>query len=212
MSDVTLPNLITVGRLIIVPLVVWFITEGRLDLAFWFFLLAGVSDGIDGWIARRFNLRSALGAFLDPLADKVLLVSIYITLSVVGILPHWLVILVVSRDVLIVGAFLLTWVMEQPVEAKPLMVSKVNTAAQITLAVFVLGGEAFRLDVAALIEIGIYVTGALTAVSGGAYVLHWLAAMSADPGSPGLPSAPKSPTNGDDIASASADPHKEPPR
>lgn len=202
MSDVTLPNLITVGRLIIVPLVVWFITEERLDLAFWFFLLAGISDGLDGWIARRFDLRSALGAFLDPIADKVLLVSIYVTLSVVGILPHWLVILVVSRDVLIVGAFLLTWVMEQPIEAKPLMVSKVNTAAQITLAVFVLGGEAFRLQLGPLIEIGVYVTGALTAISGGAYVLHWLTAMSADPGSPGLPNAPKSSTNDDDKIAA----------
>lgn len=181
-ANIALPNLITVARLIAVPLVVVSITEERLDAAFWLFVVAGASDGVDGWIARRWNLRTRLGAYLDAIADKALLVAIYVTLGVEGILARWLVILVASRDLLIVGAFLLSWVMARPVEVRPLMISKINTTGQILLAGTILGEHAFAIDLSAAVQIGIWVVAALTVASGAAYLATWLKAMSAEPG------------------------------
>ncbi|MGH6946651.1 MAG: CDP-alcohol phosphatidyltransferase family protein, partial [Kiloniellales bacterium] len=96
-----LPNLITLARLLVVPVAVYVILTEAFVAAFWIFVLAGISDAIDGAIAKRFRVTSELGAYLDPLADKALLVSVYVTLSQVDQLPVWLVILVVFRDVLI---------------------------------------------------------------------------------------------------------------
>ena len=134
----SLPNAITVGRLLAVPLMVWLIVTGRMDAAFWLFVAAGISDGVDGFIAKRFKAESRLGSYLDPLADKVMLVCIYITLGVEGELSSWLVILVVFRDALIVGGALLSQLMEHPLRVRPLYISKVNTVAQILLAAVVL--------------------------------------------------------------------------
>lgn len=133
-GHVTLPNLISTGRILLVPAVVWLMAERRFDLAFWGFAIAGISDGIDGFIARHWNLRSRLGAFLDPLADKLLLVSSFVTLGLLGMLPDWLVILVVARDLLIVGGVLLGWVLGADAEPHPSLVSKANTLCQILLA------------------------------------------------------------------------------
>src|SRR5690242_17802529 len=105
--QMNIPNLITIGRLLLVPFVVAMITREEWGLAFLGFAVAGLSDAIDGFIARRFEMRSELGAYLDPVADKALLVSIYITLAVVGVLPAWLAIVVVSRDLMVVGAVVL---------------------------------------------------------------------------------------------------------
>ena len=104
----TLPNLITIARLLIVPLVIVMIGQAQWAMAFLLFVAAGVSDAVDGFLARRFDMRSEFGAYLDAVADKALLVSIYITLSVVGVLPGWVAVTVVSRDVMIVGAIIIT--------------------------------------------------------------------------------------------------------
>ena len=125
------------------PGVVYALLTGRMDWAFAGFLVAGISDGVDGFIARHFNQRSKLGAYLDPMADKLLLVSVFVVLGFMGELPLWLVIAAVSRDALIVCAVLLSTVMGNPVEMKPLMVSKANTAVQIVLAAVVLAELAF---------------------------------------------------------------------
>src|SRR5207237_2753977 len=87
-------------------------------------IIAGVSDGVDGFLARRYKLHTELGRYLDPLADKLLLVSIYVTLGFQRHLPPWLVILVVSRDVMIIGAIMLSWLMDKPITVKPLLVCK----------------------------------------------------------------------------------------
>ena len=134
----TIPNIITMGRLIIVPLVIVVILQGRWATAFVLFVVAGVSDAIDGFIARRFDMRSEFGAYIDPLADKLLLVSIYVTLAIVGVLPGWLAVVVLFRDIMIVAAVMLSWVLSRPLEIKPLMLSKANTAAQIGFAALVL--------------------------------------------------------------------------
>ncbi len=170
---VTLPNLITLARLCAVPATVWLILHGRLDLGFGLFIGAGISDAIDGWLARIRNARSALGAILDPLADKTLLVSVYVTLAAIGVLPDWLAILVVFRDLLIIGGFLMLWVLEAPPRVRPLLVSKLNTALQIGLAALALALAGFNLAAPLLLEASIWATAASTLVSGAAYV--WLA-------------------------------------
>src|SRR4051812_46196282 len=142
---VTLPNLITVVRLVLVPTIIWLITAGEPRAAFWLFALAGIGDAVDGFLARRFDLRSRLGALLDPLADKVLLVTLYVVLAVMMEIPTWLAFMVVSRDILIVGAVIISWLVDRPLEMRPLIVSKVNTAAQVTLAGVVLADLAFAI-------------------------------------------------------------------
>src|SRR6187397_2933016 len=107
-------------------------------LAFLLLLAAGLSDAVDGFLAKRFNMATELGAYLDPLADKAMIVSIYVMLALVGAIPLWLVILVVSRDIMIVSAVILSWLVDRPVKLKPLAVSKLNTVAQILLALVVL--------------------------------------------------------------------------
>src|SRR5437660_5548225 len=112
---------------------VWSIMNGWMLAAFLLFLAAGVSDAIDGYLAKRFHMKSELGAYLDPLADKALIVSIYVSLGIAGVLPIFLVILVVSRDIMIISAFMLAWLVGKPMPVRPLLVSKANTVAQILL-------------------------------------------------------------------------------
>ena len=86
----SIPNLITLGRILLVPVVVWAIASGAMLTAFVLFLVAGVSDAVDGYLAKRFKMASELGAYLDPLADKALIVSIYVTLGIAGTIPRGL--------------------------------------------------------------------------------------------------------------------------
>lgn len=183
----TIPNLITIGRLLLVPLTIWLLISGQPALAFWAFVLAGVSDGVDGWIARQFNQRSQLGEYLDPVADKALLVSIYIAFAVTGDLPLWLAILIVSRDLLIVGGVMLAWMLDRPLPMRPRAVSKTNTAAQIVLAAFVLASFAFTPDFANLITVLIILVSLLTVASAGVYVVDWVRHMGSGVSAPGSP-------------------------
>jgi cardiolipin synthase len=176
-NGMTIPNLITVGRLIIVPLVVVTILDGNWLLAFLLFALAGISDALDGFIAKRFDMASELGAYLDPLADKALIVSIYVTLAVVGALPVWLVALVVARDLMIVAAVLLSQMLARPVTIRPLLISKLNTAAQIGFAALMLATRAFGVDAGMATGIGLALVALLTAASMAAYLALWLRHM-----------------------------------
>ena len=166
----TIPNAITLARLCAVPGAIWLILQHRLDLAFWVFVGAGVSDGIDGWLARVRNTRSTLGAILDPVADKALLVSVYVTLAAIGQLPDWLAILVVFRDLLIVGGVLVLYVLGQPPTIRPLWISKLNTVLQIGLAAAVLGLTGYGMRESLLLEMAIWLVAATTFASGAAYV------------------------------------------
>lgn len=176
----TIPNIITIARFLAVPGVVYALVHSQYFAAFLLFLAAGISDGIDGIIARHFNQRSELGAWLDPIADKSLLVAVYVTLGVLGVLPDWLVIAVVTRDALIVGAVLLATLMERPMAVAPIFVSKANTAAQIGLAVLVLAREAGMPVAGWLSGAMIVVTAGLTIVSAAAYLVVWLRHMNGD--------------------------------
>ncbi len=173
----TIPNLITILRFLLVPAVVYAMLSGWMDWAFAGFVVAGISDGVDGFIARQFNQRSELGAYLDPVADKVLLVSVFVVLGHMGEIPLWLVTAAVSRDALIVMAVVLSSVMAHPVTVRPLMVSKANTAAQIVLAIAVLAQLAFQFDLGPATEALVYLCGLLTVASAGAYLVTWLRHM-----------------------------------
>jgi len=170
---VNLPNLISMARLLSVPLTIWLILEGRFLFAFWMFIAAGVSDAVDGFLARRYNARSVLGGYLDPLADKALLVSVYVTLGQVGEIDSLLVILVVSRDVMIIGGSLLLLVLTDSFEIDPLALSKINTVVQIVFAALVLGKLGLAVDDRRAVEMLAYVVAATTLASGAAYLVTW---------------------------------------
>jgi cardiolipin synthase (CMP-forming) len=174
---VTIPNLITLFRFFLVPAILYALFTQRVEWAFAGFLIAGISDGVDGFIARQFNQRSTLGAYLDPMADKILLVSVFLMLGYMGELPLWLVVSAVARDILIMGAVLLSTIMANPVEMRPLFVSKANTAVQIILAAVVLGELAFSTETF-MRQLLIYLSGLLTVASAAAYLVGWLRHMS----------------------------------
>jgi len=175
--SLNIPNIITVFRIFLVPLVVWLMLDGRMQAAFLLFLLAGISDGLDGYLAKRYGWQTELGAYLDPLADKALLVSIYVVLGLFSHVPVWLVLAVVSRDILIVGAILLSWMLARPVPMRPLFVSKANTVGQIMLAAMVLGDLGFALGMESIVAVLIWLTGGLTILSAAAYLVTWLRYM-----------------------------------
>jgi cardiolipin synthase len=173
----SIPNFITLARVLSVPVVFWLLINGHSRAAFFVFLCAGISDAVDGYLAKRYNWTTELGAYLDPLADKLLIVSIYIALAVSHQIPLWLVIAVVSRDILILGAVLLSWLLDHPVRIKPLIVSKINTAAQLALATTVLADDAFSLGLEFPRDVLVWITGALTILSLLAYLKAWLLHM-----------------------------------
>lgn len=173
-----IPNFITLGRVILVPIVFWLMLTGELKVAFVLFVIAGVSDGVDGYLAKRFGWTTELGAYLDPLADKLLLVCIYIALGVAGHLPLWLVIAVVSRDVLIVLGVMLSWLLANPVHIHPLVVSKLNTVMQIVLAAVVMADQGFGLGLDVVRQVLVWTTALLTLASLAAYLRTWLLHMS----------------------------------
>jgi len=172
-----LPNLITLARLLSVPLTIWLILNDSYATAFWVFVCAGASDALDGFIAKRFDCRTQLGALLDPVADKALLGSVYLALGIAGLLPNWLVILVVFRDVLIIGGYMLIQTTAVPRQFDPLYISKINTLMQLTLVAFVLArlgldfsdGEVTRFLVAA--------TAVTTVLSGLSYLVRCARAL-----------------------------------
>jgi cardiolipin synthase len=167
--EFNLPNLITLARLLCVPLAIWLILEARYGVAFWVFVAAGISDALDGYIAKRFDQRTPLGALLDPIADKALLAGVYITLGLADQLPHWLVILVVLRDLLIVGGYLLIQGTAAP---QPLFISKVNTLVQIALIGFVLARLGLGIDEGWLTSLLVGAAAVTTVWSGLSYLVR----------------------------------------
>jgi len=173
----SIPNLITLGRILLVPIVIWAITAGEMRVAFVLFLAAGISDAVDGFLAKRFGMATELGAYLDPLADKAMLVSIYVALGITDAVPRWLVILVVSRDIMIVSAVILSWLVDKPVPLKPLAVSKLNTVAQIALACVVMAAIGFDFDATMAVMTLTALVAALTLLSIAFYVAEWVRHM-----------------------------------
>jgi cardiolipin synthase len=175
--NLSIPNLITLARILLVPVLVWAIASDQIRIAFGLFLAAGVSDAVDGYLAKRFGMATALGAYLDPLADKAMLVSIYVALALIGEIPLWLVILVVSRDIMIVSAVILSWLVDKPVKLKPHPVSKLNTVAQIALALLVLASRGFDFGADPVIAALMALVAVLTLLSVALYLAEWVRHM-----------------------------------
>jgi len=168
-SLLNLPNIITFARLCAVPLAFWLVLQHRSGQVFLLFVAAGLSDALDGWLARRYG-GNAVGAVMDPVADKALLVTMYITLAAVGALPDWLAILVVFRDVLIVGGVVALAVSGHAVTIRPLYISKLNTVLQIVLVAITLLQGAFDLTLPGLGPLLVWGVALTTLASGAAYV------------------------------------------
>ncbi|HXO01474.1 MAG TPA: CDP-alcohol phosphatidyltransferase family protein, partial [Stellaceae bacterium] len=173
-----IPNMITLTRLMSVPLMIWLIVSERFGVAFSVFVGAGVSDALDGFIAKRFNCQTRLGALLDPAADKALLSSVYVALGIAELLPNWLVILVVFRDVTIIGGFILLQTIAAPRKFDPLYISKINTLAQIALVGYVLGRLGAGFADGMLTNVLVAITAVTTVLSGLSYLVRWARILS----------------------------------
>jgi cardiolipin synthase (CMP-forming) len=171
-SPLNLANLVTLGRLLMVVPLVWLIATDRLDAAFWLFVAAGVSDFVDGFIAKNFNARTDLGAYLDPLADKVLLDGSYLALAILGGLPPWLALMVIGRDLLIVVGVVLIQRRRPVFRAVPLAIGKVNTFAQILLAACAIAHAGGWIDLEAQVAALIVLVAATTFLSGAGYAVQ----------------------------------------
>lgn len=180
-----LPNLLTAARLLMVPVTVWMLFEDRMTAAFWLFVAAGATDAIDGTLARLLNARSIVGAYLDPLADKALLVSIYVALGITDHMQPWLVATVVFRDALILAGAVAFYLMVGRTEVRPLFISKVTTVLQIVFAALVLGRLGLGLDLGLVELVSGYAVAAATVTSGLVYLVLWSRRFGAVPAEPG---------------------------
>ena len=168
-----LPNIISVRRLRAVMPVVYLLLEREFGWALLLFAAAGVSDGIDGFLAKHYGWQSQLGGILDPLADKTLLVACFLVLGAMSLIPVWLVLAVVFRDLLIVGGALLYNYRVEEVEAAPILVSKLNTVLQILLLVLVITDAGPMRVPDGVLEILIWACLVTVLISGTQYVWVW---------------------------------------
>jgi len=167
------PNILSFARLLSVPVAIMLMLDGNFTACFWIFAAAGVTDAVDGWFAKTFDARTQFGAFLDPLADKALVVSTYLMLGWLGHIPGWLVVLVVFRDVLIIGGAMVAYLMLGDFHSRPLAISKLNTAVQIALVAAVLARLGVAIDHPSIDWVLVHVAAATTLASGFAYLWEW---------------------------------------
>jgi len=178
-----LPNIITLSRIALVPVFILVLVNRHYDWALAIFLVAGASDALDGYLAKRLGVQSRFGAILDPAADKLLLVTAYVMLTIFGHIPFWLTLAVASRDVLIVGGYLLYTSHAGPVEMRPSIASKLNTLVQIGLVCLILAKQAAGISVPWLVQIMIYGVLVTTIVSGAHYLWSWMVLKEIEPAS-----------------------------
>jgi cardiolipin synthase len=172
----TIPNLLTILRVLLTPLLVIFLLEGRLSEALVVFIVAGITDALDGLIARLYKQKSRLGAFLDPLADKLLLATTYVILAVMNLVPSWLTVIVLSRDVLIVLGVFVLFMQDLPFEIRPTISSKLTTCAQIITAIVTMG-TALATPHPLLKSILFHLTAVVTIVSWAQYMVKGIRIM-----------------------------------
>ncbi len=165
----TIPNFLTLGRIFLTPVLVWFLLDNRLNAALVVFFIAGITDALDGLVARLFNQKSRFGAYIDPLADKILLVTSFVLLGYIGLIPSWLVIIAVSRDLMILLGFFTLVFHQIKVEINPLLSSKLTTFFQL-LTVFVMLASSLVTLASWMYTILYIVTACFSVFSGGRYL------------------------------------------
>jgi cardiolipin synthase len=167
-----IPNFITGARILLVPLLVWLLVERHFALALATFGIMGMSDGLDGFLAKRYNWKTRLGEYLDPLADKAMLVSAYVSLGFGEVVPFWLVITVVLREVVILTGAGVYHLLTHQLQMAPSLISKLNTLTQIILVFTVIFDQLIELP-GNLVSILIVLTLFTTVASGIGYVIEW---------------------------------------
>lgn len=168
-----IPNILTLSRIVAAPLLIMVLRNESYEIALILFLAAGLTDGLDGWIAKRYNCTSQLGARLDPLADKIIIVSAYCMLTILEVIPFWLVTLVIFRDAVIVGGYLVLTSLDGDIPMQPTLTSKTNTFLQITLVIAVLLNNTTWLFIPFLTESLMFAVAFSTIASGTQYVWVW---------------------------------------
>ena len=167
-----IPNLLTILRILLVPVFIIYVIHNNLWMALIIFILAGITDGIDGLIARVLNQKTVIGAYLDPIADKMLLISAYISLGIKGMLPIWLSVIVVSRDIIIISGIAVISLMGKGPDIRPSVSSKINTVFQIGTIIIALSSLSDS-----YIKLFITATAILTVLSGFQYIYLGIKAM-----------------------------------
>lgn len=147
-----IPNALTIARGLAAPVVVWLLVNHHHQAAFWLFLLAAFSDVIDGYVAKQLNCASALGAWIDPLADKALVAFTFVALGWIDVIPAWLIVLAIARDLGILAGVGLLQALRRPFDMRPTLISKFNTFVQLLLVGFGLGQFGLRLEDDAVID------------------------------------------------------------
>lgn len=179
----TIPNILTLARILLIPLIVIFLLANQLGKALAVFMVAGVTDGLDGFIARMFHQKSKLGAYLDPLADKLLLVTTFLLMAHLDLLPMWLVVIVVSRDFLIILGVITFTFHSVKFDINPSIISKLTTLMQIILVIMGLLTPLFHLKNIWLFALSVF-TALITVASGSHYLLMgvriWESSRNAD--------------------------------
>lgn len=168
-----IPNTITIFRILLIVPIIEAIWQGEYTMAFFLILIAGISDGVDGFLARYFHWQTPSGAILDPLADKLLLVSLFIVFGLKGLLPSWLVLLVIFRDVVIFSGAAVYHFVTHKLEMRPLMLSKMSTALQIVLVILIALSLAYVKIPIWIFDVMIVLVASFTIISGIAYVIFW---------------------------------------
>jgi len=169
----TVPNLITLTRILLTPLFIICLLQGRYAESFWVFVLAGLTDMADGLVARRWGQKSPLGTYLDPLADKLLLSSSFITLSLYYLIPPWLTVVVLSRDLVLILGVVVFRLANFPLLIRPTLAGKLSAALQMATVLFVLLGK-FLVLPQAFLGVWFWITAGLTSFSGIHYILRAL--------------------------------------
>ncbi|HEY9074678.1 MAG TPA: CDP-diacylglycerol--glycerol-3-phosphate 3-phosphatidyltransferase, partial [Desulfobaccales bacterium] len=173
----TIPNLITLTRILLTPLFIIFLIQGSYHKALLIFILAGISDLADGLIARWWQQKSRLGSYLDPLADKLLMSASFVTLSISHLIPSWLTVMVISRDVILGLGALILRLTDYPLTVRPSVWGKCTTTVQVTTVGLVLLGKVWPLP-SELLTVLFCLTGVLTAISGTQYLYRGLKLVS----------------------------------
>jgi cardiolipin synthase len=170
------PNLLTLLRIILVPVIVILLIQGEFLKALAAFILAGLTDALDGVMARVLQQQTAVGAYLDPIADKALLASSFITLSVLHVIPGWLTVIVISRDAIILLGIMVLTIMSVELEIRPFFISKITTALQLITVLAALAGRSLPgvAGTAGLMPL-YWITALFTVVSGLCYIGRGLA-------------------------------------
>ena len=168
-----IPNFLSLLRIILVPVIVIFLIQGLYAKALIVFVVAGLTDALDGALARFLNKQTELGSFLDPLADKILLSTSFISLAIFGLIPSWLAVIVISRDFIILLGLLILSMMSVTYEIKPVFVSKVTTTLQIATVFFALLLKTVTYDIISYdwIVILSWLTASFTVFSGLIYII-----------------------------------------